>query len=86
MAPLTARATAIGSRNSMSGPGLELRAVSGVVRPKSPIRTPASVSLTSGRASPNGRPERRSRTLADSQVKADSRMRSASTRGPKSNS
>ena len=71
---------------STSGPGLDERAVSAVVRPNRPTRTPASVRATAGEAPPNGRPERWSSTLADVHGNADSRMRSPRTAGPKSNS
>jgi hypothetical protein len=83
---LAARPAPIASRISTSGPGFEVFSVSGVVSPNRPTLTPPSVRKTSGSAPPNGRPVRRSSTLAESQVNADSRMRWASTPPPKSNS
>jgi len=56
-----------GGLNTISGPGREVRAVSAIVRPKTPTSRPPSVSNSSVEAPPNGRPERRSTTFADSQ-------------------
>jgi hypothetical protein len=70
----------------MSGPGREVRAASAIVKPKSPMRRPPSVTTSSVEAPPNGRLEPRSTTLAESHRNFDSCMRSTSTAGPKSNS
>src|SRR3990170_4153005 len=81
-----ARAPTIGSRNSTAGPGLEVWAVSGTVRPKSPTRAPPSPLIHVARAPPKGARLFPSRTFEESQTKRDSSMRWRSTAGPKSNS
>jgi hypothetical protein len=76
----------MGSRNSTSGPGLDVSAVSGAVTATRPTRNRPSSLTHVERAPPKGARDARSRTFDESHTNRDSPMRARRTPGPKSNS
>ena len=84
-APASRAPASVTGAKATSGPGLEMIGVSGVTRPRKPMRQPSRsavhVAAVPGKPSPSA-----TLTLPASQRVSDSASRACSTSGPKSNS